>query len=200
MSSLDYSGENPRLHRMDRADYIVSQIFNFVNIFAVMACAVILLVTVANVVMRAFFDAPINGAFELSTDMMVMVSYCSLPIVTLLSEHIGVDLVAGKLPKPVQSVLKVINLVLYSVLCVYASYATFIKGAYEKQMGTCGSSLYIPYYIFYNIIGVMLLVSVACALYNIVHICVTGSEMQAGMVKEYSKKLKLSKKRGGEAV
>ena len=157
----------------------------------------ILVVTTANVIMRAFFSHPIMGALELSTDMMVMVSYCSLPIITLLSDHISVDLIARKFSPVVQKILKFVNLIIYSLLCCYAGYATFLKGAYEKNLGTSGNALRIPYYIFYYIIGIMLLISVLCAIYNMVHIAVTGQEVTMTGIKEYSKRL-LKKKQDQE--
>jgi len=183
-----------KLQRMDPIDNVMNKVFIFINFFAIAATGVILLVTVANVLMRALFAQPIKGALELSTDMMVMVSYCSLPIVTMLSRHISVDLLAGRFSANAQAVLKIFNLIVYSVLCVFAGYATFVKGAYEFNLGTCGSSLRIPYWIFYYIIGVMLFISVVCALYNIIHVIVTGEEVNEIRLDEYVRSLRKGEK------
>lgn len=61
----------------------------------VAALAVMMLVTVADVVMRHVFDAPIKGVFALVESVLVLVIFCGVPGAFLRERQIAVDVVDG---------------------------------------------------------------------------------------------------------
>ncbi|MCV6603441.1 MAG: TRAP transporter small permease [Cohaesibacter sp.] len=67
-------------------------------------CAILLLMgltllTCIDVVARYWFNAPINGAFELTQLMLAALIFVALPLTTAARQHIEVDLVANMLGK-----------------------------------------------------------------------------------------------------
>jgi TRAP-type C4-dicarboxylate transport system permease small subunit len=52
-------------------------------------------VTCVDVVGRYWFDAPLNGAFELNEILLAALVFAALPLATDRREHVDVDLIAG---------------------------------------------------------------------------------------------------------
>ncbi|MCT4655162.1 MAG: TRAP transporter small permease [Cohaesibacter sp.] len=57
------------------------------------------LLTCVDVVARYMFNAPINGAFELTQLMLAALIFVALPLTTAARQHIEVDLLAGFMSK-----------------------------------------------------------------------------------------------------
>ncbi len=79
------SGSQP-LDLFDRAVVPVLSVFAAIVLFVLMA------LTCADVVGRYFFDLPIFGAFEITEMLLAALIFGGLPLVTLRSEHVTVDL------------------------------------------------------------------------------------------------------------
>jgi TRAP-type C4-dicarboxylate transport system permease small subunit len=182
-----------------RADRILMQGATLLSFVAVAAAAVILLATVGNIVLRAFFNRSMNGSIEISADMMVIVAFCALPAVTLTGGHISVDLLVRRFPARAQRALKCFNLLLGGGVCLIAAKYIFNQAAYQKQLGTSGSSLYIPYYPFYYLIAFMMLLCALCALYNLLRVAAVGEEAGED-TREEAKAETESPSRGGEGA
>jgi TRAP-type C4-dicarboxylate transport system permease small subunit len=162
---------------LERADRIIGKITEYISFAGLGAAAVILVATTGNIILRAFFNRSLNGAIEISTDMMVLVAFCALPVVTFYNGHIKVDLVTAKLPAGVQRVLKCFNLLLVCLVCLVSVKYIYGQAFYQKQLGTSGSSLYIPYYPFYFLIAAMMLICALCVLYNLIRVIAVGDEL-----------------------
>ena len=88
--------------------------------FAYVATGVLglmMLLTVADVFMRTFFNAPITGTTEITEFMMVIVVFPALAWCAVQRRHVKVDLLVGFLPPRVQTVIDSITLLL--ALCIY---------------------------------------------------------------------------------
>jgi len=90
--------------------------------------AVMMLLTVSDVVGRRVFGQAVLGAYELSEVMLVIVVFFTLSYVELLRRHISIDLVLSRLRQRTQdvidSIMYVFFLILFCVLtwqlCLYA--------------------------------------------------------------------------------
>ncbi|MBC6405940.1 MAG: TRAP transporter small permease [Rhodospirillales bacterium] len=73
-------------------------------------------VTVVDVIGRYWFDSPLIGAFELTQLMLCGLIFSALPLTTRAGEHIEVDLLFGNLPRPLQSLFRVLSRLISAVV------------------------------------------------------------------------------------
>lgn len=91
--------------------------------------AVMMLLTVADVVGRRFFNHPVYGAYELSEFMLVMVVFFTMAHCEFLRGHITIGLLVSRLRQRTQCVIDSIMYVFFLVgfciltwqLCLYAT-------------------------------------------------------------------------------
>ncbi len=169
--------ESNSVFSMDKADRIMNRVFVFISWFSIVGVGTILVLTIADILNRLIFSQTISGCVEIGELMMVIVTFCALPIVTLVNGHIKVDLVVGRFSHGVQNVFKCINLAFFSVICCLCAYQSVMEGNYVRFLAAKASVTKIPYFPFYYLIALMLVISVLCALYNLVRIVVTGYEL-----------------------
>ena len=77
-----------------------------------LALAVMMLSTDYDVVARAVFDRPLNGAVDIVEMMVLCVAFLGLPEVCLRDEQIRVDIIDGLVPPRVLLLLRLMGLVL----------------------------------------------------------------------------------------
>ena len=73
------------------------------------ALAIIVALTLAQVVLRYFFDSPLLWSDELSRLMVVWMTFIGAAVVCWQGRHLSVDVFVTHLPPGVQKVLRVIN-------------------------------------------------------------------------------------------
>lgn len=119
---------------------------------AALATIFLILLTVSNVLLRYLFNKPIDGTFELTEYLMVVIVFLAFPWATLRGMHVRVDLLTGRLTERKQAVV-------YAISCVFSIVITFLFGwytypeamyAYELQFKS--DMLNIPSYPFYFLI------------------------------------------------
>lgn len=89
--------------------YFLSRIAGYL---ATGVLGLLMLLTVANVILRDFFDKPIMGTPELSEFMMVLVVFLALAWCAITRKHVRVELLTGRFPTRVQAILSVVTLFL----------------------------------------------------------------------------------------
>ena len=77
-----------------------------------LALAVMMLSTDYDVVARAVFDRPLNGAVDIVEMMVLCVAFLGLPEVCLRDEQIRVDIIDGLVPPQLLLLLKLLGLAL----------------------------------------------------------------------------------------
>ncbi len=86
-------------------------IANFLAFFSIISTAGMMLISVADVIMRKIFNSPIVGASELVT-MLNVGTILALGLGCLAGDNISVDFVMNKFPKKLQHVVQImINLI-----------------------------------------------------------------------------------------
>jgi TRAP-type C4-dicarboxylate transport system permease small subunit len=88
--------------------------------FAYVATGVLglmMLLTVADVFMRAFFNSPITGTTEITEFMMIVVVFPALAWCAVNRRHVRVDLLVSQLPPRIQTIIDSITLLL--TLCTF---------------------------------------------------------------------------------
>jgi len=79
-----------------------------------------MLLTVADVVLRAVFNRPIRGAFEIIELLLACTFFLALPAVFLRDEHLLVDVVDPLAPRWVPRLKRIAELIAIPVLAVMA--------------------------------------------------------------------------------
>jgi TRAP-type C4-dicarboxylate transport system permease small subunit len=98
----------------------------FCGWLAGVSLAAMMLVTVADVVLRAVFNTPLRGTFEIVELLLACTFFLALPASFLRDEHIVVDIVDGTVPRWVP-LLKRIALALAVVLLAAMAWQGWIS-------------------------------------------------------------------------
>jgi TRAP-type C4-dicarboxylate transport system permease small subunit len=83
---------------------------------AALALIAMMLLTVADVLLRAFLNAPIRGTFEMVELLLACTVFIAMPAVFLRNEHITVDVTGPRLRPLLKRIAEVIALGLIAVL------------------------------------------------------------------------------------
>jgi len=89
----------------------------------------LMLLTVANVILRDFFDKPIRGTPELSEFMMVLVIFLALAWCAITRKHVRVELILTRLPSRIQTILNSITLLLTLGIFVVITWQSVLESA-----------------------------------------------------------------------
>ena len=89
--------------------YFLSRIAGYL---ATGVLGLLMVLTVANVILRDFFDKPIMGTPELSEFMMVLVIFLALAWCAITRKHVKVELIVNRFSPRIQAILNGITLLL----------------------------------------------------------------------------------------
>jgi TRAP-type C4-dicarboxylate transport system permease small subunit len=119
------------------------------GIVAICILVVMMLFTVLNVVMRAFFNSPIPGDVELIEVWMVCVGFLGLAWCALRGMHISVDLVVTFLPKRIQAVFDSFGYLVGLGICILIAWRSLEEGIANREMHNLSATLGFPIFPFY---------------------------------------------------
>lgn len=117
----------------------------------------IMLLIVANIVLRAVFNHPLLGAYDYVVFLTVLTIALSLANCAIQNGHIAVDFVVDRLPVKVQAV---IDLVMNAAAMFFWLLCAWQIGIYAKSMAVSGvvsSTAQIPVYPFIYLVAIGLL-------------------------------------------
>jgi TRAP-type C4-dicarboxylate transport system permease small subunit len=107
------SGSDPDFPR--RARDIAARVFGYA---AALAVAAMMLLTVADVMLRGVFNRPIHGTYELVELLLACAVFLALPAAFLRDEHIVVDMVDHYAPRAVPALKRLAGIIAVVVLVV----------------------------------------------------------------------------------
>lgn len=87
----------------------------------------LMLLTVANVILRDFFNKPIMGTPELSEFMMVLVVFLALAWCAITRKHVKVELVVNRFSPRIQAIFNGITLLLTLGIFVIITWQSFLE-------------------------------------------------------------------------
>lgn len=136
-----------------RAVNSVVAIINFTsratNIIASGVLVAMMLLVVADVVMRYVLRSPIIGATELTEYMMVCVVFFALAWCALMRKHVKVDLLLAHFSPRAQAIIDSTTCFFSLGVGVIITWRSVLESISLIQVGKISSSLEIPIYIFY---------------------------------------------------
>ncbi|MCA0922554.1 TRAP transporter small permease subunit [Pseudooceanicola nanhaiensis] len=104
------------------------------TVSGVMLFAVMLLV-VANVLMRYLFNQPVTGTLELTESALPLIIFLSLALTQMRGGHIKVVLLTQHLPKPLERAARVLAMLAGFVLFAWAAYAGWLMAMKSFSIG-----------------------------------------------------------------
>ena len=87
------------------ADSKINGLSRFLGIMAIVILVAMMLFTVANVVLRSFFNRPIPGDVELIEVAMVCTGFLGLAWCAIKEQHIRIDLLVQFFPKRIKGII-----------------------------------------------------------------------------------------------
>lgn len=148
---------------MSQEDHIVARATDFATTVAAYVAGVVLvalmLLTTADVAGRYFFNAPLNGVFDLTHFAVSIMTFLGLSYCGYQGGHVVIELLYEKLPFVARGVLnRVINLV-GCVLFGVIAWRTAVQSIDVRDMGEASQLMEIPLFPLYW------LVAFGCALF-----------------------------------
>jgi TRAP-type C4-dicarboxylate transport system permease small subunit len=152
---------------MKKVEKFIRSIIEASGIVGVIFLLAMMMMTVADVVLRYFFRRPIVGSVEISTLLMVCVVFLAIAWCALKDGHISVDIITSKLSKRGRAFLNGFDNLLTFALALIIAWRTFVEATSVKKMDVNSPLLGIPRYpfIFVTAFGFLLLFFAALILF-----------------------------------
>lgn len=126
---------------------ILQRLSKFLSIIAGIGLTIMMLLTVADIIMRTF-GHPILGTYEVVSLLLAIVIGFTIPQVSLDRAHIYMEILLDNLPKGGKAVMNTITRLLCIILFVAMGYNLFMTGNEFLASGEVSSTLWIPQYPF----------------------------------------------------
>jgi TRAP-type C4-dicarboxylate transport system permease small subunit len=140
--------------KVESAEKVIRIVTRISNTLAMGVLVIMMLLTVADVLLRYAFRRPILGTVELTEYMMIPVVFLAIPWCAMKGAHAKIDLVIERLPPRVQaifdSVSGLIGLFMISLICWQGLLES--KNMWVSHIGA--DMLNVPTYPFYLIVGI----------------------------------------------
>lgn len=122
------------------------------NYLTMIAIVILMLLTVAEVLLRTTINQPILGVTELS-EMMMAVLLLGMAWCALEGKNIKVDVVMDKFPLFIQRVVDTLTLLASLVICAIIAWRGYSASLFSKQFGVTYSLLKVPQFPFYWVLA-----------------------------------------------
>ena len=136
------------------AEKVIHVAGSVVGIAGIVLVVGMMLLTVADVFLRAAFNRPIVGSTEVTQLMLVTLSFLAIVFCTMRRSHVKVDILSNHLPSKVQLINDTVFLFLGLVLYWTISWNSFKEAKMLGESGHTTDILEIPVHPFYQLIGV----------------------------------------------
>lgn len=106
---------------------ILESLSRWIGYVSAAAIVVLMLLVVADISGRYFFNAPIMGASELASLMMVIIAFPPLAWAALNGFHVKVDLLVNRFPAKTQTIFNIITLFLAMGIYVIITWQSILE-------------------------------------------------------------------------
>ena len=125
---------------------IVYSLSRFAGYIATGVLGLMMLLTVADVLLRYFLSAPITGSTEITEFMMVIVVFPALAWCALTGKHVRVDLLVSYLPPRVQAIFSIITLLAALGTYIIITWQSFLESAVVNRQTSFLQLPFTPFY------------------------------------------------------
>lgn len=133
---------------------IIDSIARIAGLVAMGVLFLMMLLTVADVFLRAALSKPIIGTTEITEQMMVLVVFLGFGWCCLQGRHVSVDLLVSRYPRGAQKIIDIITIFIGLVLVAILCWQTVMTTLIMKRLGITASYIGVPKYPFYAMTAV----------------------------------------------
>ncbi len=126
--------------------------------------------TTVDVLSRYFFNAPIDGAFEVTQLLLAALIFVALPLTTAAGEHVDVELLSGIAGPRVETLLQVLGCLISTLVLGVLAWRLWEQALRLAEDGAVTNSLGLPFAPIGYFAAVSCAVSAAIAAYRIRHV------------------------------
>ena len=143
-------------HQLERG---LSPLIHILGYAGAIAIGIMLFVTVADVIGRRAFNAPVLGSNEISQTMMLITVFFCIAYCEFTRSHITIGIIVDRLPKKTQNVIDSITYLIFLVTASWLSRQLFIYGLDVIKQNVVSGTLAIPVFpfVFLAFIGCVIL-------------------------------------------
>jgi len=123
---------------------VIKKINYYLNYISSFLLGALMLLTVADVISRRFFNAPIRGTFELTMLTITVIVYLGFAHSNDFKEHIVIDVLYDALPRLGKKVFSIISAAISLALAILMSAAIYEHIFRLYASGATSASLRIP--------------------------------------------------------
>jgi TRAP-type C4-dicarboxylate transport system permease small subunit len=132
---------------------IISWIAHACGLLGTIFLAGLMLMTVADVVLRYFFNAPILGSFEITEYLLVVIVFFALPWAALKRVNVRVDLIVGKFTPKRRAKFDAVTCAFSMIVTGFFAWYTVPQTIYVYRLYTVSDMLEIPSWPFYFMVA-----------------------------------------------
>jgi TRAP-type C4-dicarboxylate transport system permease small subunit len=134
-----------------RATYkrIITMIARLCGVLGVISLLILVLLTVADVFLRYFFNSPIIGGYELTEYLLIPIVFFSIPWTTKEKSNVRVDLIVGNLKNKKRAIIYAVSCFLSIIVTSVFAWFTVPQALYIRESRIVSETLEIPAYPFY---------------------------------------------------
>ena len=133
---------------------VIDPIVRWVNNAGVVILALMMLLTVADVTLRYFFNKPILGSYELTELMMAVLAAFTIGYAALLKAHVNVDLLLIRLPERFQAVIGIFTNLICVVFFALMLWRNMYQSSVLREANSVSPALTIPEFPFLFLMGI----------------------------------------------
>lgn len=122
---------------------IVSRVLGYIATGFMM---ILMLLTVADVFLRYFFNSPITGTTEISRLLMVIIVFPALGWAAIDRAHVRVDLIVSRFAPRGQAIISSITLLFTLIVYVIITYRCFLESAVVDRQTSLLRLSFTPFY------------------------------------------------------
>lgn len=153
---------------------IINSVTRIVGLVAMGVLAAMMLLTVADVLLRFSINKPIIGTTEITELMMVVAVFLGFAWCALRGKHVRVELVVSRYSPSVQAVIDSIIYLVGLVIVVILGWQTFLESLNVQRLHLTYSYIEVPKFPFYMVVAlgyaVLFLAMVALLVQNIMKV------------------------------
>lgn len=128
-------------HLLERAVFPASRILHIVGQGIII---MMVLITVADVILRYIFNKPILGSYEITEFMMVLLVFASAGYTMAVKGHVCVDLVTSQLPPRAQAIIESVTSLLALGLFSLVTWRNVLHAETVLRRHDVSAELFIP--------------------------------------------------------
>lgn len=121
------------------------------NLLGMLTLVTMMLLTVADVILRYIFNSPISGGTEI-TELMMVCLFLGVPFCTRQGQAIKMELIVGRLSKRIQGFLDALTDCIGLVALIFLTRSLFEEMLYTHEALIGSTVLDIPNYPFYGVL------------------------------------------------